>query len=216
MPGNHDVDRSRAANPRTWIADEDKQREFQEVGSAGRRKRRDFLQPRFEAYAAFEAKEAPCEVDWLWSDEGSACQIVEVRGITLAIVRINTAWLCQDDEDWGRLTAGRTMVDAALREAEKSKPQLVIVLGHHPLDAMTGETPWSDGNRIRKRLGQANAVYLHGHLHASGNQRIGDSLQSVLSIQAPSAFQAGDSHIWRNGLIWGRPISTAAGSSLSR
>jgi hypothetical protein len=129
---------------------------------------------------------------------------VEVRGIKLAIVGINTAWLCQDDQDWGQLTAGRTMVDAALREAEKAAPQLVIVLGHHPLDAMTGDRPWSDGKRIRQRLEQANAVYLHGHLHASGNQKTGDSLQSVLAIQAPSAFQVGDSQIWRNGLMWGK------------
>ena len=80
---------------------------------------------------------------------------------------------------------------------------MVIVLGHHPLDAMTGERPWSDGPRIRQRLEQANAIYVHGHLHTSESKRTGDSLESVLAIQAPSAFQAGDNARWRNGLMWG-------------
>lgn len=95
------------------------------------------------------------------------------------------------------------MVDAALRQARAAQPDLVIVLGHHPLAAMTGETEWSDGNRIRQRLEQANAVYLHGHLHASGGQQSGDSMKSVLAIQAPSGFQAADSKVWRNGVLWG-------------
>jgi uncharacterized membrane protein len=41
---------------------------------------------------------------------------------------------------------------------------------------------WSDGNRIRQRLQQANAVYLHGHLHTSGTEITGDSMESVLAI----------------------------------
>jgi hypothetical protein len=28
-------------------------------------------------------------------------------------------------------------------------------------------------------------------------------MRSVLAIQAPSAFQAGDNRVWRNGLLWG-------------
>ena len=28
-------------------------------------------------------------------------------------------------------------------------------------------------------------------------------MQSVLAIQAPSGFQAGDSPVWRNGILWG-------------
>ena len=93
------------------------------------------------------------------------------------------------------------MVDAALRMAREA--DLTIVLGHHPLEAMTGEQPWSDGDRIRKRLQQASAIYLHGHLHKSGGGITTDSMQSVLAIQAPSGFQAPDDPRWRNGIMWG-------------
>jgi len=180
VPGNHDIDRKGVVPPRLWIGDVNQQELFQEVGAAGRRMRGDVLLPRFEAYRAFEQSVASWDDDWLASESGSICQILLVDNTKIAIVGINTAWLCQDDSDWGNLTAGRTMVDAALRKAEVAAPELVIVLGHHPLDAMTGERPWSDGSRIRERIQQANAVYLHGHLHASGSQRTGDSLQSVL------------------------------------
>lgn len=203
IPGNHDVDRKRVVNPRLWIGDEKERAAFQEVGGEGRKKRGDALLPRFEAYRALEADFSSWGADWLTSEQGSVCKIIEVSDRQIAIVGINTAWLCQDDEDWGRLTAGRTMVDAALRQATTAKPDLVIVLGHHPLAAMTGEKEWSDGNRIRQRLEQANAIYLHGHLHSAGSQRAGDSMESVLAIQAPSGFQTGDSKVWRNGVLWG-------------
>lgn len=203
VPGNHDVDRRRVLKPRLWIVDEQERAVFQNVDAEGQRKRADALLPRFEAYRELEAKYSAWGQDWLASEQGSICKLVTIGSQRMAIVGINTAWLCQDDEDWGRLTAGRTMLDAALRQAEKAQPDLLVVLGHHPLAAMMGEKEWSDGDRIRQRLEQANAIYLHGHLHASGGQRAGEPMRSVLAVQAPSGFQAADSKIWRNGLLWG-------------
>ena len=203
VPGNHDVDRKRATKPRLWMVDEEERVAFQKVDGEGQRKRRDALLPRFEGYRELEKAVSAWGEDWLASEQGAICRVVEVNGQRIAVAGINTAWLCQDDHDSGRLTAGRTMVDAALRRAEAEQPDLLVVLGHHPLTAMMGETDWSDGDRIRLRLEQANAVYLHGHLHTSSGQRTGDSIQSVLAIQAPSGFQAADNKFWRNGLLWG-------------
>ena len=210
VPGNHDVNRKRAGNPRSWMTDADQQRVFQQVDADGRQKRVDMILPRFESYRAAEQSLGAWGEDWLASETGAACAIHEINGHCLAIVGINTAWLCHDDEDWGRLTAGRTMVDAALKKAAEASPHLTVVIGHHPLAAMTGEKEWSDGDRIRTRLEQANAIYLHGHLHRSGAQRTGDAMQSVLAIQAPSGFQAGDSAVWRNGILWGEVDLTNA------
>lgn len=203
VPGNHDVDRKRAGNPRSWMTDVEQQRMFQQVDEDGRQKRVDMILPRFEAYRTLEHALGAWGEDWLASEMGAACATREINGKRVAVVGINTAWLCHDDEDWGRLTAGRTMVDAALKRASDTAPSLIIVIGHHPLAAMTGEKDWSDGERIRSRLEQANAIYLHGHLHRSGAQKSGDAMQSALAIQAPSGFQAGDSPIWRNGVMWG-------------
>jgi hypothetical protein len=203
VPGNHDADRKQVGKPRLWMVDDEERGDFQKVGAPGQRKRAGALLPRFQAYRALEAEVADWGVDWLASEQGSVCQIKEVDQRRIAIVGINTAWLAQDNDDWGQLTAGATMVDAALEQAKAAKPDLLLVLGHHPLAAMMGEKPWSDGARIQNRLQQANAIYLHGHLHVSGGQRTGDAMKSALAIQAPSGFQAPDSKIWRNGVLWG-------------
>lgn len=201
VPGNHDVNRKRVVNPRTWIESETERNAFQKVDQDGRQKRVDAILPRFEAYREIEQELAAWGEDWLASETGAVCVKREAAGHKLAIVGINTAWLCHDNEDWGRLTAGKTMIEAALKSAAGA--ELTIVLGHHPLAAMNGEKPWSDGERIRQRLLQANAIYLHGHLHKSGGQITSDSMQSVLAIQAPSGFQAPDDPTWRNGIMWG-------------
>lgn len=209
VPGNHDVDRTRCGAPRIWIEHENGAlNTFQKVDSAGLKRRTDLLLPRFEAYREIEQEFAAWDDDWLASETGAICVTREAAGHKMAIVGINTAWLCHDDQDWGRLTAGETMVEAALNLAKDA--DLTVVLGHHPLAAMTGEAPWSDGNRIRLRLQQAKAIYLHGHLHKSGGEITTDSLQSVLAIQAPSGFQAANSDRWRNGIMWGE-ADTAGG-----
>ena len=152
VPGNHDVDRKASTKPRLWIEDEEERNLFQEVSEAGARKRRDMLLPRFKAYHAFEKAHSAWDSGWLDSNEGAICQEVTIKGRKLAIVGLNTAWLCQDNDDWGKLTAVEDLVDAALRQARALKPDRIVVLGHHPLDAMTGERPWSDGAAIRAAL----------------------------------------------------------------
>lgn len=203
VPGNHDVNRKRSVCPRLWMEDEVERNIFQQVGSEGRQKRNDMILPRLEGYRTIENEIGAWGEDWLDSDMGAICVTRVASGHQVAIVGINTAWLCHDKHDWGRLTAGKTMVEAALKQAEASSTDLTIVLGHHPLEAMFGEKPWSDGKRIRQRLEQANSIYLHGHLHKSGGQQTGDSMENVLAIQAPSGFQASDSDTWRNGIMWG-------------
>jgi len=203
VPGNHDADRNQVTKPRLWIYDEAERTRFQKVDAEGQRMRIGALLPRFQAYRELEKELADWREDWLASEKGSICKVVTTTGRKIAIVGINTAWLAQDDDDWGQLTAGATMVEAALKEAGQATPDLILVLGHHPIPAMMGERPWSDGQRIQQRLEQANAIYLHGHLHQAGKQRSGDSLKTALTVQAPSGFQAPDSPIWRNGLLWG-------------
>jgi hypothetical protein len=202
VPGNHDVQRKSVVNPRLWMVDPEQRRVFQQVDSEGQQKRADAILPRFKNYRAAEKLLGAWPEDWLASERGTAFTLREIEGRRLAVIGMNTAWLCHDDHDWGHIAGGKTMVDAALKTAQSELPDLTIVLGHHPLAALTGEQPWSDGDRIRTRLEQANAVYLHGHYHRARTQRAGDSAGSLLAIQAPSGFQAGDDPNRRNGLIW--------------
>src|SRR5215211_772562 len=123
------------------------------------------LLPRFAAYAAFDRRVSDWGSHWLDSETGAIWWSKDINGAKVAVVGANTAWLCQDDDDWGKLTPGREMLASAVREATKAKPDLLIVLGHHPLGALFGEGDVSDGDRVTRRLEQANALYLHGHRH---------------------------------------------------
>jgi len=134
------------------MEDADERRVFQQVDADGRQKRIDAILPRFEGCREVDRELGAWGEDWLVCELGAACKVLELDGKKIAVVGINTAWLCQDDQDWGRLTAGRTMIEAALQKAEGGGTDLTIVLGHHPLAAMLGETEWSDGDRIRPRL----------------------------------------------------------------
>lgn len=203
IPGNHDVDRERVIKPRLWIGDAVEAKAFQSIDAKGAAKRKDMLLPRFAAYAAFDGRVAVWDSNWLESEAGAVWWLKDINGTKVAVVGINTAWLCQDEHDWGKLTPGRYMLEKAVDEVRAKNPDLLIVLGHHPLDALSVEGEPVDGRRVRERLKQANAIYLHGHLHKSGSDQIGDALRNTLAIQAPSAFQAHDDERWRNGLMWG-------------
>lgn len=203
VPGNHDLDRRRAVPPRSWINLERERHTFQAVDANGRLKRRDVLMPRFTAYADFDERVSAWSTRWLESDAGAAVWTGDINGHRIGVVGLNTAWLCQDDEDWGRISPGRYMVERALDEAAQHKPDLLIALGHHPLEAFAVEHAPEDGARIRRRLQQRNALYLHGHLHRTGSDQTGAGSRSALTVQAPSAFQAHDGgDRWRNGLLW--------------
>jgi len=203
VPGNHDMDRRGAIPPRIWIGDPAQAKLFQSPDEAGARKRREVLLPRFESYAAFDGRVSSWGSDWLRSETGAVWWAGTIGGTRVSVIGMNTAWLCQDDENWGKLTPGRFMLERALDEAQKDAPDLLIVLGHHPIMAMGNDGPITDAPRVIDRLKQSNALYLHGHLHASGSDSLGTAERTTLSIQAPSAFQAHDGRRWRNGLMWG-------------
>src|SRR5262249_20233013 len=108
VPGNHDVDRDGAADPRGWFADKADADAFQSVTAAGAQFRREKLVPRFAGYSAFERRVSAWGMsDWLATKQGSIFWPGEVNGTKVAVVGINTSWLCQDREDFGKLTPGR-------------------------------------------------------------------------------------------------------------
>ncbi|MEO0357453.1 MAG: metallophosphoesterase [Pseudomonadota bacterium] len=170
VPGNHDVDRESMINPRLALTERGYKENFLNVGANGQRYRTQNIFPRFENYQA--AQQAACSnwtnAEWLSSEEGSICDRLDHNGIDLAVIGINTAWLCHDNQDNGKLTAGPNMVRAALKKAEGA--HLKIVLAHHPLSSMEGEAEWTHATSLRQDLCAARVVYLYGHQHKPGVQ----------------------------------------------
>jgi 3',5'-cyclic AMP phosphodiesterase CpdA len=203
VPGNHDLLRDETDPPREWMEHKDRADLFHAASSGGAKRREKFLLPRFAPYAEFEKSFVKwSDQDWLKSETGAAVWRDKVEGKTVAVVGLNTAWLCQDDQDWGKLSAGRGLVERGFELAiEGGAPDLLFVLGHHPLEAMTNDQN-DCGEELRKHLAAHNALYLHGHLHLTATKGTGSYTQNGMIIQAPSAFQDGDPKIWKSGLLW--------------
>ncbi|MCP4545749.1 MAG: TIR domain-containing protein [bacterium] len=195
IPGNHDVDRSVARYFDSKAICKPSSRFF-DASSEGSQQR-EMLLPRFRAYLEAEKQQGNDSPNgWLTSTAGAFSERREVRGRSLGIVGVNTAWLCQDEDDRHQLTPGIALLEEALGRVRDC--EVCIVLGHHPLD-------WLHDDHIgpiRALLGECHALYLHGHLHRSQGQRESGAGKGFLAVQAGSCFQARDGEPWINGLLW--------------
>lgn len=193
VPGNHDVDRSKnAAFDRIRAANSESK--FFEPTKAGK-SAREVVLPRFGQYQ----KLAPGDVSpsWVKSDDGAFTETIEIHGWKVGIVGLNTAWLAMDDDDKDKLTPGYELAETALKKTEGCHVR--FVLGHHPLRWLIEEQE----RRLRTLFGRHRVIYLHGHRHRPESRPEDGAGESFLVVQAGAAFQAHDSDIWKNGLLWG-------------
>lgn len=140
--------------------------------------------------------ELPLAMD-IFSEAGSYNCTLDVNGVNIGIVGLNTAWLCHDEKDKYNLTPGVALVRTALDAI--SDCGVKIVLGHHPLE-------WLHANHIKplKALfGSHNVLYLHGHMHESWAEPNYGAGNEFLTIQTGAGYQAPEGSKWKNGLLWG-------------
>jgi len=193
VPGNHDVDRTKAdAFDRDGTLATGTR--FFDPSTEGKSKR-EILFPRFKAYRQKAA--ADISGNWLSAREGAFAEEIDICGVRVGVVGINTAWLSKDKHDEGRLTPGFDLTESAIEKIQGC--QVRFVLGHHPL----GWLQENQAKRLRALFGHHRVIYLHGHLHkAEGSQEDGAG-RGFLVLQSGAAFQARDDEPWRNGLLWG-------------
>lgn len=95
--------------------------------------------------------------------------MVEVDGKRYCFVLLNTAWSCNDDSDNRNLILGQFQIDRIKSQfndlIETGRPDVTIVLGHHPLDALMGEEEDRIFGEMIAFEGLDANVYLCGHTH---------------------------------------------------
>ena len=192
VPGNHDADRN-----------ENQAFSREEMSGAPNHcfdptvegeKLRSILRPRFKAYSDSDLTSVKGAFSGL---DGAFAKNIELQGIQVGVVGINTAWLSKDDADERKLTPGKPLLEKALSTIKDAK--LRIVLGHHPVGWLIPEQQKS----IKSLLSQHHALYLHGHLHEPWAEPTYGSGNSFLAIQAGASFQAREGEKWPNGLVCG-------------
>lgn len=196
VPGNHDVDRGQHDYfDRSMMTQEDKPCfDRSEKGHNARR----LLLPRFHAFREFFKEQG----DWLDTLDGTHFTTVSIarsKPILVGVVQANTAWLCRDRDDRGKLVIGFNMLESALKAVDQA--DLRIVLGHHPLDWLQ----WRDKEIAQGLLAKHRAVYLHGHLHQTAvvqpPAREGDW---PICVQGLASYHDRERLPDRNGLVWGQ------------
>jgi formylglycine-generating enzyme required for sulfatase activity/predicted phosphodiesterase len=179
VPGNHDVHRGSitkvaSALARGLLADDDLQQSIAEVleDASGRAP----LLARQAAYLTFAQTFHPgLAVPW-WSERPV------IRGLTVHLAGLNSAWLSASDSDRGNLILSRWQCHQLLAGADDA--DLTIALLHHPWDYLAEHDQQLVEEEIRRRCG----VILHGHLHQQKARLTSDPDRDVLQLAAGASY----------------------------
>lgn len=95
--------------------------------------------------------------------------VIEVSGKRYCFILLNTSWSCVNDLDNRNLILGRFQLDSLVRQfhnlVDVNRPDLTIVLGHHPINSLSGkEEDFLFREMISYESIDAN-MYLCGHTH---------------------------------------------------
>lgn len=184
VPGNHDVDRTKVSNvlvsrllhesfartPREHIDD----LMAEDAGaSAGA------LRDKFHAYLSFAKAVSGVEADEI----GAFQRTVEIRGIPLKIIGLNTAICSYSDSDsQNSLALGIRQIGWS---AASGTHGLTIVLGHHPPACL------ADGSHLEAALQNIPHLLLTGHVHEA---RLSASTLGGQSGAGVTHFSSGAAH----------------------
>ena len=158
VPGNHDVDRSLISTGARAIGDSLSDRKSANALLSTPTDRK-LVFARFKGYAAFV--KAYLGKEWRFDDSRYFyVQSLDLAGQWVALLGLNSAWLCGSDQDKASgLLIGERQARAALEQAEGAN--LKIALLHHPFDWLRE----FDQNDSAAMLTDGCDFILHGHLH---------------------------------------------------
>ena len=156
VPGNHNVDRSLGVGlPRTLRTEKTADAYFSPDAKFRH------LRLKLKAFASWYNR----YFDGIRSlPKNSTCGPVEainIRGVKIGILPINTVLFSQNDGDHTRLWVGRRCMDVAIQILQKLKAQYTVAIHHHPLDWLCEK----ERSNIRIAVTENVLFDLCGHLH---------------------------------------------------
>jgi hypothetical protein len=123
VPGNHDVDRLKAAyfNPADILKTDT---HFFDPTISGKEKRAQFF-PRFDAYTRGVTSFTPAPANWLESEQATFSSVIKIALGDVVVIGCNTAWLSKDEQDRHRLSPGVNAIGDALERAHLAALKIV-------------------------------------------------------------------------------------------
>ena len=192
VPGNHDVDRSQISRTaklshKDLLAERTQENVRDVLANDGERS---LMHQRLAAYLEFTNKwyGSPQSLPW-------GLRSFESSGQRIDVSCLDSAWLCQDNNDRGKLLLGRYQLTQAIATERKADWRIAIM--HHPWDYLAE----FDAHDARSFVHQHCDLLLRGHLHQTTTERIirPDPTRSCLELAAGSLY-AGSK--WPNAFQW--------------
>jgi hypothetical protein len=120
--------------------------------------------------------------------------IVEIpgAGYPLQVVGLNTAWMCGDDNDAGKLWILDDQLMRIATDDGNPLPGLRLLLMHHPFEQL------ADGSQCRRLLKRHVDLVLRGHLHDEEIETWSDPDQSVRQFAAGCLYEGWRADQWPN------------------
>lgn len=184
VPGNHDVDRNVISRGAQAICDSLTDRDSANAVLAAPAERR-LVFARFEGYAAFVNDYFGGHFSF--DDEHhSYVHTLDLAGQQVAIMGLNSAWLCASDDDKAKgLLIGERQARAALDAAREAGATLKIALLHHPFDWLRE----FDQNDSAALLLDSCHFILHGHLHQTAMTQLTSPDSGAMIIGGGASYK---------------------------
>lgn len=198
IPGNHDLDRKQCKLAAQSLYDvlNGRQPDFFDATEEGLRRRKEIFN-RFTFFKKFSEEKWCFPAKGIFEEKGYFQDSISRDGKKIGIIGLNTAWLCNSDEDREKLSPGKYILEEALNAAKDCDYK--FVLGHHPLSWLHSE----QRQQISTLLGKHKAMYLHGHMHKNSGEYALAYNTGFLTLQCGAAFQAREDEVYYNSLQWG-------------
>jgi predicted MPP superfamily phosphohydrolase len=184
VPGNHDVDRSlvlysssiagqslkdRDAVNRILGTPDERRLYFNRFKGYG-----EFLNDYFSGHLTFD------------DDNYFYVRMLELRGLRISLLGLNSSWLAESDEDETRkLVIGERQVREAIEGAQRANANLKIALFHHPMSWLR---ELEQTNSVPMLLDGCDYI-LHGHLHHHNLNQVGSPDGDAMVIAGGACYE---------------------------
>ncbi|MEI7787998.1 MAG: SUMF1/EgtB/PvdO family nonheme iron enzyme, partial [Chlorobiaceae bacterium] len=181
VPGNHDVDRKMGKGlARTLESNDDADEYFDNETPTPH------LTQKLQAFSAWYNEYFKGIRAFPTNTTCSQVEVITIRNTRIAVLPLNSALFCIDDNDYNKLFIGRRCLDSAVKQLQPPiEADLKIALLHHPLDWLS---PIERAN-IRATLGAAVDLVLQGHYHETETEGIASANGGYLKLAAGAAYQ---------------------------
>lgn len=193
IPGNHDVDRNKVSRGAKALQTDllEKQSKDEIAAVLADTDDHDLMMKRHAAYLDFLREWTGEEQSLTWWQRN-----IDVRGTTLHVAGLNSAWMSFGDQDRSHLLLGRYQLTQTVEPPDAEQADWRLVTMHHPWDYLDE----FESQRLRSAVHQKADVLLRGHLHATQSERVlpPDPQRQCLELAAgclydgseyPNAFQ---------------------------